>query len=60
VQPGLIKTDIHAPGRLERFIPLIPAARAGEPEEIAETVLFLLSDASAYTTGAILRVAGGR
>jgi NAD(P)-dependent dehydrogenase (short-subunit alcohol dehydrogenase family) len=60
VQPGLIETGIHPPGRLERMAPLVPMGRAGSPEEIAESVLFLLSDAASYTTGTVLRVAGGR
>ena len=60
VAPGLIATDIHPPGRLERLAPLTPVGRAGTPDEIAESVLFLLSDASSYTTGTVLRVSGGR
>jgi NAD(P)-dependent dehydrogenase (short-subunit alcohol dehydrogenase family) len=60
VQPGLIETGIHPPGRLERMAPLVPMGRAGTPEEIAESILFLLSDASSYTTGTVMRVAGGR
>ena len=65
VAPGITETDIHAlstgePGRVARIAPLVPLQRAATPEEIAESVLFLLSEASAYTTGVILRVAGGR
>ena len=60
VAPGPIATDIHPPGRLERITQAVPLARAGTPEEVAETVLFLLSEAATYTTGAVLRVAGGR
>lgn len=60
VAPGLIQTGLHPPGRLERLAPQMPIARAGTPEEVAEAILFLLSDASSYTTGTILRVAGGR
>ena len=60
VAPGLIATDIHPPGRIERVKPAIPFGRPGAPEEVAESILFLLSDASSYTTGTILRVAGGR
>jgi NAD(P)-dependent dehydrogenase (short-subunit alcohol dehydrogenase family) len=60
VAPGPIATDIHAPGRLDRVAPLVPMGRAGTSEEVAESVLFLLSDASSYTTGTILRVSGGR
>jgi NAD(P)-dependent dehydrogenase (short-subunit alcohol dehydrogenase family) len=60
VSPGLIQTGLHPPGRLERLAPMMPIARAGLPEEVAEAVLFLLSDASSYTTGTNLRVSGGR
>jgi NAD(P)-dependent dehydrogenase (short-subunit alcohol dehydrogenase family) len=60
VSPGPIDTDIHEPGRLERITPTVPMARAGTPAEIAESIMFLMSDASAYTTGANLRISGGR
>jgi NAD(P)-dependent dehydrogenase (short-subunit alcohol dehydrogenase family) len=64
VAPGLTETDLHAtngePGRLERLMPSIPMRRAGQPEEIAEAVLWLLSPAASYVTGAILAVGGGR
>jgi NAD(P)-dependent dehydrogenase (short-subunit alcohol dehydrogenase family) len=60
VEPGPIATGIHPPGRLERLTKMIPMARPGTPEEIAQAVLFLLSDQSSFTTGAVLRIAGGR
>ena len=64
VAPGLVDTDLHGatgiPDRVAAITPTIPLGRAGAPEEIAETILFLLSDASSYVTGAVLRVAGGR
>lgn len=64
VSPGVISTEIHAASgdasRLERIGKAVPLARAGEPEDIAEPVLWLLSEAASYTTGTILRVAGGR
>ena len=58
VAPGLIETGLHPPGRLERLAPMMPIPRAGTPEEVAEAVLFLLSDAASYTTGTNLRVVG--
>ena len=64
VAPGFVKTTIHAdsgmPRRLEEEAPNEPMGRAAEPEEIAEPILWLLSPAASFTTGAILRVAGGR
>jgi NAD(P)-dependent dehydrogenase (short-subunit alcohol dehydrogenase family) len=63
VAPGSTYTDIHAtagePTRPERVKSRIPMGRLGKPEEIAEAIVWLLSDASSYATGAILRVGGG-
>jgi NAD(P)-dependent dehydrogenase (short-subunit alcohol dehydrogenase family) len=58
--PGLINTEIHVAGRLERVAPMVPVGRAGEPEEIADTVLYLLSDQASYMTGTVVTVSGGR
>lgn len=60
ISPGLIDTEIHSPGRLERLMPNVPAARAGSADEVAEATLYLLSDAASYITSTILRVSGGR
>ena len=63
VRPGFIDTDIHAaggePDRLTRIAPRIPLRRAGEAEEVAAAVLWLLSAEASYTTGALLDVSGG-
>jgi NAD(P)-dependent dehydrogenase (short-subunit alcohol dehydrogenase family) len=60
VEPGPTDTGIHPPGRLQRLSKVVPMGRPGTPEEIAEAVMFLLSERSSFTTGAVLRVAGGR
>jgi NAD(P)-dependent dehydrogenase (short-subunit alcohol dehydrogenase family) len=64
VAPGLVETGLHAasgePGRIQRLMGTIPMGRAGLPQEVAESVLWLLSPAASYTTGAILEVGGGR
>lgn len=60
VSPGVIDTDIQPPGRVERVSPLLPMGRAGEADEVAEAILFLLSDAASYINGANLRVSGAR
>jgi NAD(P)-dependent dehydrogenase (short-subunit alcohol dehydrogenase family) len=65
VAPGMTETEIHAlssgePGRVARIAPSIPLRRAAQPEEIAEVVLFALSEAASYVVGSILRVGGGR
>jgi NAD(P)-dependent dehydrogenase (short-subunit alcohol dehydrogenase family) len=60
VRPGIIDTEIHPPGRVERITPMLRIGRPGRADEVAETILFLLSDAASYVTGALLNVTGGR
>jgi NAD(P)-dependent dehydrogenase (short-subunit alcohol dehydrogenase family) len=64
VRPGIIDTDIHAsggePGRVARIGPSLPMQRGGTAEEVAEAILWLLSDAASYTTGSFIGVSGGR
>ncbi len=64
VRPGLIYTEIHAsagePGRVDRAKEGVPMKRGGTADEVAETILWLLSDQSSYITGTMIDVAGGR
>lgn len=64
VRPGMIDTEIHAasgsPERVARIIPTVPMRRIGTPEEVAQTILWLLSDSASYVTGALIDVSGGR
>jgi NAD(P)-dependent dehydrogenase (short-subunit alcohol dehydrogenase family) len=64
VAPGFVDTEIHAasgmPDRLAEDAPKVPLGRAAAPQEIAEVIVWLLSDAASYVTGTVLRVAGGR
>jgi NAD(P)-dependent dehydrogenase (short-subunit alcohol dehydrogenase family) len=64
VRPGVIRTEIHLasgdPARVDRIGAGAPLGRAGEPDEIARTILWLLSDEASYLSGALVDVAGGR
>lgn len=64
VSPGLIDTEIHAragaPDRLARLAPGLPMGRAGEADEVARCIVWLLSAEASYVTAANLSVAGGR
>ena len=64
VRPGIIETDIHASGgdpeRAARMAPSLPMARTGSAEEVAQAILWLLSDEASYTTGTTIAVTGGR
>lgn len=64
VRPGIIETDIHAsgglPDRAKQMAPMVPMKRAGSADEVAQAIVWLLSDASSYTTGALIEVTGGR
>ncbi len=64
VRPGLIETEIHAsggaPDRARQMAPQVPMQRPGSADEVAEAIVWLLGDASSYTTGSILEVTGGR
>jgi 3-oxoacyl-[acyl-carrier protein] reductase len=57
--PGLIATDMIAHLDVEAYLPHIPLARLGQPEEVAQALRFLVSDAAAYITGSVLQVGGG-
>lgn len=63
VRPGLIHTDIHAsggePNRIDRLKAIIPMKRGGQVIEVAQSILWLLSDEASYTTGSFIDVAGG-
>jgi len=64
VRPGIIDTDIHASGglpeRAREAAAAIPMQRPGTADEVADAILYLLSDAASYVTGAALNVSGGR
>ena len=64
VRPGLIETDIHAsgglPNRVKDLQHQVPMQRGGSAEEVAEAIVWLLSDAASYTTMSLLDVSGGR
>ena len=64
VRPGIIETDIHAsggtPDRAKQMAPLVPMQRAGSADEVAQAIIWLMSDESSYTTGAVIDVSGGR
>lgn len=64
IRPGLIDTDIHAsggePDRAHRLAHMVPMKRVGQAEEIANAVVWLLSDEASYVTGTTLDVSGGR
>ncbi len=64
VRPGYIYTDMHAsggePGRVDRIGPSLPMKRGGQASEVANAILWLLSDEASYATGTFIELAGGR
>lgn len=64
VRPGLIETEIHAsgglPDRVRDLQHLVPMQRGGQADEVAQAIVWLLSDAASYTTMSLLDVSGGR
>ena len=63
IRPGLVETEIHAttgdPDRARKLGSATPLGRPGKPEEIAEAIVWLLSDAASYVTASVLDVGGG-
>ncbi|WP_088347677.1 MULTISPECIES: SDR family oxidoreductase [Rhodomicrobium] len=64
IRPGLIETEIHAsggtPDRATRLGVTTPLGRSGQPDEVGEAIVWLLSDAASYVSGTIVNVSGGR
>lgn len=60
VSPGMTATDMVSEAAIQANVPKIPMGRAGQPEEIAEAIAWLMSDKASYVAGANIRVAGGR
>jgi NAD(P)-dependent dehydrogenase (short-subunit alcohol dehydrogenase family) len=64
VRPGFIYTELHAkagePKRVDRVKTLVPMQRGGQPKEVANAILWLLSEEASYITGTIVDVSGGR
>ena len=64
VRPGFIYTELHAlggePGRVDRVKQNVPMKRGGQPDEVAQAILWLLSDAASFSTGTFIDVSGGR
>lgn len=60
VSPGLIDTEMQPEGRVESVGPTLPMGRAGQPEEVARAILWLLSDDASYVSGSNLNVSGAR
>lgn len=64
VRPGLIYTDMHAsggePGRVDRVKSMLPMQRGGQPKEVAQAIVWLLSEKASYVTGSFLELAGGK
>ncbi|MGL4727087.1 MAG: SDR family oxidoreductase [Scandinavium sp.] len=64
VRPGLIYTEMHAsggePGRVDRVKSMLPMQRGGQPEEVAQAIVWLLSDKASYVTGSFMELSGGR
>ena len=60
VSPGVIDTEIQPEGRVAEVGPSLPMGRVGQPEEVAQSIIWLLSDEASYVTGTNIDVTGGR
>jgi NAD(P)-dependent dehydrogenase (short-subunit alcohol dehydrogenase family) len=60
VSPGVIDTEIQPAGRVEKVGPMLPMKRAGRAEEVAATILWLLSEEASYVSGTVVGVSGAR